>query len=129
MFEHLFFRYNTFFEGRIEIKLINNKSCLEVESLINFEKNKKKLDSEKSKKIIDDIEKIGIDTWLPHYQPEGFFILDGYSWDLEYNGYLISGVNAYPWCFYQLIRVLIEAEPRLENRLGEYTKEVKCFYI
>ena len=78
-------------------------------------------------------------TWNKEYHPEGFEILDGFGWDLVYedSGEIIGtsknviktgGCNAYPWCFYKLIRAILIAVPELKDQLECYTEEKKPVY-
>ena len=42
------------------------------------------LSPEDSRKVRELIEDACVETWYDKYRPEGFFVLDGYSWDLKY---------------------------------------------
>jgi len=98
-----------------------------------------KIEPEKCKQIDDLIEECELWTWHKNYHPEGYDVLDGFSWELKYedtselplsnsNKLKIDGNNAYPWCFYKLIKALIIAEPALKDILEEYAKERKPVY-
>lgn len=60
--------------------------------------------------------------------------MDGYSWSVTQERSkpkeIIEkhGDNAYPWCFYQLIRIIIDAVPETKDSLWKHAKAVKRFY-
>ena len=94
---------------------------------------------EDCKVIRELIDECNLWTWNKEYHPEGFEILDGFGWDLVYedSGEIIGtsknviktgGCNAYPWCFYKLIRAILIAVPELKDQLECYTEEKHPVY-
>ena len=88
------------------------------------------------RELIDDC---NLWTWNKEYHPEGFEILDGFGWEVVYedsneiigiskNVIKTEGNNAYPWCFYKLIRAILIAAPDLKEVLEYYTEEKKPVY-
>lgn len=151
MFKSLKFSHHVFMnpDNCIDIKLTMNSGIIVVEigneylagkNLKKFTDYRRELSLEDSKKVIEMFEDCSLETWYENYSPEGDMILDGFSWNLEYQdtqeilgtskkAIEISGSNAYPWCFYKLIRVLILACPESKEILEEYAKEKKAVYL
>ena len=139
MFKRLTFSYSVYMETdcRCSIEISADNYILTVKSDIGNKGEKtEKLSPETSRKITEDIMELGLSTWREDYSPEYYCVCDGYEWDVvleEKEGKKIRetrsfGTNAFPWCFYMLIRVLIKTVPEAEEILGEYAEEVKCFY-
>ena len=151
MLKSLKFGHHVFMDPNncIDIKLTMNNYIITVEientyftgkNLKKFDGYKRILSPEDSKKVREMIEDCGLETWYESYSPEGDMILDGFSWSLEYQDTQeilgtskktieISGSNAYPWCFYKLIRALILACPESKEILETYSVEKKAVYF
>lgn len=59
------------------------------------------------------IESIRIPEWKKNYEPVGFFVMDGESWDVKYKDSdykesKASGINAYPTNWKKFLKVLSE---------------------
>ena len=141
MIKTLKFIHNVFMDpdGNFEVKLDmdgNYRMFVEAKytGYTTKEDIKKQVAPEDCKKIRELIDECALWTWHNSYQPEGYEVLDGFSWELVYedsgeiigyNGNVIKveGSNAYPWCFYKLIRAIIIAVPELKYELEEYAVE------
>ena len=96
------------------------------------------LGSEEILNLIEGINSIALDTWQQNYSPEGFAVADGFMWSIVYEKTMymrketkireLNGSNAYPWCFYQFIRIIMDVAPNTKPLLSEFAEEVKCFY-
>lgn len=73
MFKKLMFKYSLFMDPlqNQSVEITNGNWILSV--------NGKKLSPEKSKETRERIEELGLETWQDNYQPQGFYVLDGYS--------------------------------------------------
>ncbi len=127
MFKKLTFEYNVFMNPlqNQPVEITSDNWILSV--------NGEKLSPEKSRETRDRIEELGLETWQDNYWPEGFYVMDGYSWSVILERSkpkeIIEkqGDNAYPWCFYQPIRIVIDVAPETKKELNRFAKEVKCF--
>ena len=139
MFKKLAFNYSVYMEmlSSCSIEVAADNYILTVKSKIGPSDEKiEKLSPEKSREISEEISKLGLQTWHEEYSPEYYCVEDGYEWEVvleEKEGKNIRktesrGFNAFPWCFYMLIRVLIKAVPEAKEILEEYAEEVECFY-
>ena len=113
------------FTKNVHVEIVNNGGILSVNGVRHT--------PEKSKELRERIENLGLSTWQKEYSPEGFLVLDGYSWEAEYQeegrgSFVTRGTNAFPWCFYQLISIIIDAAPESETSLKKYSRKIKCFY-
>lgn len=89
--------------------------------------------------FMDGLNKIALETWQRTYSPEGFAVADGFMWNIEYEKTFIrtketetikiTGSNAYPWCFYQLIQLIMDVAPNTKPILKEFANPVECFYF
>ena len=151
MLKSLKFGHHVFMDpdNCIDIKLTMNNHIITVEledeylagkNLKKFANYKRVLSPEDSKTVREMIEDCSLETWYENYSPEGDMILDGFSWNLEYQDTQeilgtskkrieIGGSNAYPWCFYKLIRALILAYPESKEILEGYAIEKKAVYF
>lgn len=151
MFKSLRFGHHVFMDpdNCIDIKLTMNSGVIVVEigneylvgkNLKKFTDYRRELSLEDSKKVIEMLEDCSLESWYENYRPEGYWILDGFSWNLEYQdeeeilgtnkkSLNTGGSNAYPWCFYKLIRTLIFACPECKDILETYAKEKKAVYL
>lgn len=138
MFKRLKFEHHVYLSVRdnCDVELI-----ADAEGLINvnvyagiFHHLEEKLGIDESIWISKELKMIGLETWQDEYHPEGFVVCDGFDWKLEYEEsdseriIIKEGSNAYPWCFYKLIQILIDIDPELGRILGDYEETLECFY-
>ncbi len=137
MLKRLTFEYSEFMriENSCRVEIEENDRLLNVFVDVGYEyQSSYHLDKANSKKIADKIHDLSLESWNREYHPEGFYVLDGFSWSVLYeNDNLfekmeIEGSNAYPWCFYKLIEILLDLDMKLFEILGEYSAKVDCFY-
>lgn len=147
MLKRLVYEHNVFMDSKSCFRIIlsmdgNYRILCNVESSMCYGSNDEKsyfVKPEDCKKIIDLIDECSLWTWNEKYHPEGYNVLDGFGWKLEYEDtneiastnkkrLSILGDNAYPWCFYKLIRALIVAAPELKDELKEYAIEKQPVY-
>ena len=132
---HWYLDYLKFCE--VEITVVNK--TVHIKSVAGLDLFEADLRLEEVLDLIDRIDGIALETWQHNYLPEGFAVADGFMWSVEYEKTFIrrketetikiNGSNAYPWCFYQLIRIIMEVAPNTKTLLTEYAEEVKCFYL
>ena len=128
MFKKLTFTYRVHMNPAKNetVEIVNDNWILSV--------NGEKLSPERSREVREAIAELCLNTWQEIYWPEGFSVLDGYSWRVileetkPKKTIERGGLNAYPWCFYQLIRIIIDVAPETKKNLNRFAKEVKCFY-
>ena len=100
---------------------------------------KRTLTKDETEKVCKLIEECALSTWNRSYRPEAEFILDGYFWNVFLddshieNGFgnnytIVHGENAYPWCFYKLIRAIIVAVPEFSEGLEHFAEEKTPVY-
>lgn len=137
MFCRLTFEYSEYMDmnKNCSVEIVNNDGCLSVKGDIGLEHHIDiKLNPSESKGFIQGIEGLGLNTWQDEYHPEGFYVLDGYTWHLSYEGkdpdecFEKTGSNAYPWCFYQLLEILLDIDEAYESVLGRYGEPIECYY-
>ena len=147
MLNRLVFEHNVFMDPEYCFRIIltmdgNHRIQCNIESSMYYGSDDKEpyfIKPEDCKKITDLIDDCSLWTWNKEYHPEGYDVLDGFGWELEYEDtneiigankkkLSISGDNAYPWCFYKLIRALIIAAPELKDKLEEYAIEKQPVY-
>ena len=139
MFKKLSFDYNVYLliddNFSVEIEADDHwQITVRSEMLDHLYSLEQKLDIGRSREIIHKIEDLCLDTWQDEYNPEGFIVCDGYTWELEYEDsekdevIKKRGNNAFPWCFYKLIGLLIDLDPELDRIIGKYAEPMECFY-
>lgn len=120
-------------KGYVDISL-SEKNYIFTGSISLPDKRKQNvtISPENSKVLKEGINKLSLSTWQKEYHPEGFMVNDGFNWEINLKEkkdiLTIQGDNAYPWCFYKLIDLLISVYPELEKYLKSYSKKVECYY-
>ena len=111
-----------------------HNGIMEMTALLDGKEYRQSFDTAKSSEIQEKLDQLYLRTWQRIYTPEGMEVFDGYTWNLSYHDSEdphpsgIYGSNAYPWCFYKLIRIILELEPEAEAVLKPFANEVKCYY-
>ena len=97
------------------------------------------LSKDKVEKIYKLLAECNYVSWKEEYEPVGYAVFDGFSWDLKVKNSInfvgtkkknlkIRGSNAYPKEFCSLIKALIIACPDAKKVLNKYTRECKRIY-
>ena len=135
MIRTLEFSYGTYRSvDLLRITLAFHDGILETAAVLEGEPLSHSFDEAKSSEIQEKLDQLYLRTWQRIYTPEGMDVLDGYTWNLSYTDSVdpypsgIAGSNAYPWCFYKLIRILMKLVPESKRLLKPFANEVKCFY-
>ena len=138
MFKKLRFEYSTYLDHKkncaVEMTMLDGNTVI-VTSDVYMHHYEEKLNNEDSYDIIRQIDEIALETWQDEYHPEGYLVMDGYSWEVEleetdpYRKTVKRGNNAYPWCFYKLLGLLIDyTDVEVGMILGPHVRQMECFY-